>query len=127
MPRRKDFVKGDAANLPTVRAAAPLHLPLCGPAEVPIVPDQSADQNGFATLFGRNRRQRREWRRPELRAGDVRFRQRRRARKHNVHATLVSRGEQRITLQVGLGSIHRHDIVSRALLHLDKDGKARTV
>src|SRR6185436_17349882 len=121
------FIKCDAANLPAVRPAAPVHLPLRGPSELPVVPDQSPDQDDFAALLGRNRRQRRERRRPELSAGDVRFRQHRRAWQHDAHATLVGRSEQRVTLQVGLGSIRCHDIVLWALFHLDKDGKARAM
>ena len=77
---------------------------------------RSPDQNDFATLLGRNRRQRRERRRPEFRAGDVRFRQRRRARQHDAHPSPVGCSEQRVTLQVGLASIRCHDVVLRPLV-----------
>src|SRR6185503_20961292 len=87
------FIERDAANLPTVRLASPIDLPLRGPAELPIIPDQSPGQNGLRVLLGCYRRKRRQWRRPERLASDVRFRQCLRPGQHDKHATLVSRGE----------------------------------
>ncbi len=34
------FVEGNTAKLPSVRPALPLHLPVCGPSELVIVPHQ---------------------------------------------------------------------------------------
>ncbi len=94
----KGLIERDAAKPPAVRPAGPVDLPLRGPSKVPIIPDQASDQGNFPALPGRERDQRRGRRLAQLRTVDVRLRQCRRGRQHNVHPAPGSRREQRVAL-----------------------------
>src|ERR1700688_4559586 len=92
------FIKRDAAKPPAVRPTGPVDLPLRRPSKVLIIPDQASDQGNFPALPGPERDQRRGRRLAQLRTVDVRLRQCRRGRQHNVHPAPGSRREQRVAL-----------------------------
>ena len=129
MARRKASSKActPAANLPTVRPALPIHLPLRRPFKFSIIPDQFSDHGDFGAQFGRHRRQSRGRHRLEVRSIKTRFRQCWRAGQRHAHSAPVGCCEQRVALQVGRGPIRRDDIFLRALFHPDKGSDARTM
>jgi hypothetical protein len=51
------FIEGNTPRLLPVRPALPLHLPLCGPSQLLIVPHQPPNLSSLPTLFGSARSQ----------------------------------------------------------------------
>ena len=102
MPCRKGLVKRDGRKLPSMRPALPIELPLRGPPQFLIVPDQTADQDDLAAPPGRDFSQ--------LCVRDLRKRQlvgantseRRGIGQHDGHSPFGGGREQRVPLQIRL-------------------------
>jgi hypothetical protein len=88
------FIEGNTPRLLPVRPALPLHLPLCGPSQLLIVPHQPPNLSNLPTLFGSARSQCRGRHLRQLGIADAGLGRCCTGRQHNHHPTLGGRSGQ---------------------------------